>query len=144
MTQLVQSIWRNRYTYHTPFLCFIFFIQRFYSFVCKCFVYIQSPLAVSPEQSLYVSVLNNPTRQDVHERREDDLFWARIKVFRTSLFVADVEKTSHRRRIRIGRTNNDLRTPWRKRTSGKIKSSSRRHVRIRRTMDDPCPVGWWL
>ena len=38
-----------------------------------------------------------------------------------ALFVADVEKKpSHRRRVRIGRTNNVLRTPGRKRTSGKL------------------------
>ena len=43
-----------------------------------------------------------------------------MKVFRTFLFVADVEKTLYRRRVRIGRKNNVLRTPGRKRTSGKL------------------------
>ena len=62
----------------------------------------------------------HPTRQDVHRRREDYLIWARTQVFRTTLFVADVEKTLHRRRVRIGRTNDVLRTPGRKKTSGKI------------------------
>ena len=61
-----------------------------------------------------------PTRQDVHRRWADALLWARMKVFRTSLFVADVEKTLHRRRVRIGRMNYVLRTPGRNRTSGKL------------------------
>ena len=43
-----------------------------------------------------------------------------MKVFRMSLFVADVEKTLHRRRVRIGRTYYVLRTPGRKMTSGKL------------------------
>ena len=59
-----------------------------------------------------------PTRQDVHGRWADALLWARMKVDRTFLFVA--EKTLHRRRVRFGRTNNDLRTPGRIRTSGKL------------------------
>ena len=40
-----------------------------------------------------------------------------MQVFRTSLFVADVERTLHRRRVRIG--NYVLWMPGRKRTSGK-------------------------
>ena len=40
--------------------------------------------------------------------------------FPASLFVADVDKTSLRRRVRIERTNNVKRTPVRKRTSGKL------------------------
>ena len=48
------------------------------------------------------------------------LIWARMKVFRTSLFVADEEKALHRRRVRVGRTNNVLRTPGRKRAPGKL------------------------
>ena len=47
------------------------------------------------------------------------LLWARIKVFRTSLFVEDVEKPMHRSRVQNWRANYVLRTPGRKRTSGK-------------------------
>ena len=65
-------------------------------------------------------VMCKPFRQDVQWRREDDLIWARTQVFRTSLFVADVEKTLHRRRVWIGRTNDVLRTSGGKRTSGKL------------------------
>ena len=36
-----------------------------------------------------------PTQQDVQGRLADALLWARMKVFRTSLFVADVERTLH-------------------------------------------------
>ena len=43
-----------------------------------------------------------------------------MKVFRTSLFVADVEKTLLRRRVRIGRTNYVLRTPGLKKASGEL------------------------
>ena len=43
-----------------------------------------------------------------------------MKVFRTSLFFADVEKTLHRRRVRNWRPNYVLETPGRKRTSGKL------------------------
>ena len=64
-------------------------------------------------------IVYQPTRQDVHGRWADDLLWARMKVFRTSLFVADVENTWHRRCVRFGRTNYVLRTPGRKRTSEK-------------------------
>ena len=61
-----------------------------------------------------------PTRQDVDGRWEDALPWARMKVFRTSLFVADVDKTLRRRRVRIGRSYYVLRTPGRKRTPWKL------------------------
>ena len=62
----------------------------------------------------------HPTRQDVHGLWADALLWAHMEVFRTSLFVADVEKTLKWRRVRIGRTNYVLRTPVRSRTSGKL------------------------
>ena len=62
----------------------------------------------------------NPTRQDVHGRWVDALLWARMKVFRTSLHVADVERTLHRRRVRFWRKSYVLRTTGRKMTSGKL------------------------
>ena len=61
-----------------------------------------------------------PTRQDVHGRWADVLHWARMKVFRTSLFVPDEEKTLDGRRVRIGRAKYVPRTSGRKRTSGKL------------------------
>ena len=41
------------------------------------------------------------TRQDVHGRWADALLLVRMKDFRTSLFVADADKTLHRRRVRL-------------------------------------------
>ena len=61
-----------------------------------------------------------------------------MNVFPTSLFVAGVKKTLHRRRAWVGRTNNVLRTQRRKRTSGKLSYGPNVG---RRTMDDPCRVG---
>ena len=43
-----------------------------------------------------------------------------MKVLRTSLFVMNVEKALHRRRVQFGRTKYVLRTPRRKMTSGKL------------------------
>ena len=58
----------------------------------------------------------------------------------------DVEKKLHRRHVRIGRYNYVLRMPGRKRTSGTFiraqsRSSYQRHLRMRRTVNDPCRVG---
>ena len=93
------------------------------SFVKKC--------RIDPIKTLLVMLLATcyafpnikgppPTRQDVHGRWEDALLWARMKVFRASLFVADVEKTLCWRRVRIGRLNYVLRTSGRKKTSWKL------------------------
>ena len=48
--------------------------------------------------SMY-QVQHNSIRQDVHRRCADALLWVHIKVFRTSLFVADVEETFPRRHM---------------------------------------------
>ena len=77
------------------------------------------------------------TQQDVHGRWADALLWACMKVFLTSLFVPDVQKTLHRRRVRVGRTDYVLRTPGRKRTSGKLSYGPK----VGRTVDDPFRVG---
>ena len=67
-----------------------------------------------------ISIDFMPTRQDVHGRWADALLLAQMKVVRTSLFVAGIEKTLHRPRVRVGRRNYVLRTVGRKRTSGKL------------------------
>ena len=70
--------------------------------------------------SLTLICIMVPTRQDVYVRYALDLICARMKVFRTSFFVADVKKTLNGRRVRVWLANHIIRTPGRKRTSGKL------------------------
>ena len=84
---------------------------------CEIYVKYYWPIEVSFLYMYVIPLSHSARRPRTFSGRS---ILGRMKVFRTSLFIADVEKTFYRRRVQVGRTNYVLRTPGRKRTSGKL------------------------